>query len=157
MQALAAVAGALALAALPQRGVLVPGSSLGGLRLGMTPAQVRAAWGSRYGGCRDCPDPTWYFNYTKFQPTGAGVEFRAGHVVAIFTLWAPTGWRTSRGLRIGDAEARVTELYGPLLTTHCTSYDALVASRARRQTVIYVRRGTVWGFGLSSAVVPACR
>jgi hypothetical protein len=157
MQALAAVAGALALAVLPQRGVLVHGSSLGGLRLGMTPAQVRATWGSRYGGCRDCPDPTWYFNYTKFQPTGAGVEFRAGRVVAIFTLWAPTGWRTSRGLLIGDAEARVTALYGPLLTTHCTNYDALVASRARTQTVIYVRQGTVWGFGLSSAAVPACR
>jgi hypothetical protein len=157
MHTLAAVAGALALAALPQRGVLVPGSGLGGLKLGMTPTQVRTAWGSSYGRCRNCADPTWYFTYTKFQPAGAGVEFHRGRLIAIFTLWAPTGWRTSRGLLIGDAEARVTALYGPLLTIHCTSYDALVSSHARTQTAIYVRQGTVWGFGLSSAAVPACR
>jgi hypothetical protein len=156
MHALAALAGALALAAPPQHGVLVPGSSLGGLGLGMTPAQVRATWGTRYGRCRNCSDTTWYFTYTKFQPSGAGVQFRRGVVVAIFTLWAPN-WRTSRGLLIGDAEARVTALYGPLLTIRCTDYDALVSSRGGVQTVIYVRDGTVWGFALSSAAVPACR
>jgi len=155
MHALAALAGALTLAALPQHGVLVPGSSLGGLRLGMTPAQVGAAWGQRYGRCRNCADLTWYFNYSKFQPAGAGVRFRRGRVVGIFTLWAPN-WRTSRGLLIGDAEARVTALYGPRLTIHCTNYDALVSSRGGAQTAIYVREATVWGFGLSSAAVPAC-
>jgi hypothetical protein len=137
--------------------VLVAGSSLGGLRIGATPAEVRAAWGTAYGRCRNCADETWYFTYAKFAPAGAGVSFRRGRTISIFTLWAPTGWRTSRGLAIGDAEERVTDLYGPLLTTHCTNYDALVASRAGRQTVIFVRDGTVWGFALSSAVVPACR
>jgi hypothetical protein len=142
---------------LPQRGVLVPGESLGGLRLGMTQAQVRTAWGTAYGRCRNCPDPTWYFTYRMYAPAGAGVSFRQGSVAAIFTLWAPKGWRTSRGLAIGDAEARATALYGALLVVHCQGYDALVASRPRTQTAIYVRNAKIWGFGLSSAAVPVCR
>ena len=73
----------------PPAGVLVPGQSLGGLRLGMTPHQVTAAWGTTHGRCRSCMNTTWYFNYAPFTPQGAGVEFREGHVAAIFTLWAP--------------------------------------------------------------------
>ena len=141
---------------LPQQGVLVPGESLGGLRLGVTQPEVRAAWGAHYGRCRNCADPTWYYTYRKFAPAGAGVSFRNGRAVAIFTLWAPTGWRTSRGLTIGDPEARVTDVYGTLLRFHCGSYDALVASRGKTQTAIYVYDGKVWGFGLSSAAAPVC-
>jgi hypothetical protein len=155
---LAVILVALGLAgSLPERGALVAGESLGGLRLGMTQAQVRAAWGTTYGRCRNCTDLTWYFTYRKYAPSGAGVSFRQGRVAAIFTIWAPAGWRTSRGLAIGDAEARATALYGALLVVHCQGYDALVASRPRAQTAIYIRNGTVWGFGLSSAAVPVCR
>jgi hypothetical protein len=53
-------------AAPPRAGVAVPGKTLGGLALGMTPAQVRAAWGPRHGACRGCRAPTWYFNYARF-------------------------------------------------------------------------------------------
>jgi hypothetical protein len=155
---LAAIVLALSLnGSLPEPGVLVAGESLGSLRLGMTQAQVRGAWGTTYGRCRNCPDPTWYFTYRKYAPAGAGVSFRRGHVVAIFTLWAPAGWRTSRGLGMGDAGARATALYGALLVVHCEGYDALVASRPRTQTAIYVRNDKVWGFGLSLAAVPVCR
>jgi len=45
----ALVLAAPAAAAPPRKGVFAPGRSLGGLRLGMTPAQVRAAWGSSFG------------------------------------------------------------------------------------------------------------
>src|SRR5919202_255612 len=100
------MAALLALAlALPQHGVLVPGRSLGGLRLGATRAEVRTAWGASYGRCRGCADETWYFTYRAFTPQGAGVSFRSGRAVALFTLWSPPGWRTSRGLTIGDAIA----------------------------------------------------
>jgi hypothetical protein len=155
---LAAILVALGLGgSLPERGVLVAGESLGGLRLKMTQAEVREAWGTSYGRCRNCADPKWYFTYRKYAPPGAGVSFRQGRVAAIFTIWAPAGWRTSRGLAIGDAEARATTLHGSLLVVHCQGYDALVASRRHTQTAIYVRDGTVWGFGLSSAAVPVCR
>jgi len=47
-----------AAAAPPEAGVLAPGTSLGGVRLGMTKADVRRTWGSSYGRCRDCD--RWY-------------------------------------------------------------------------------------------------
>ena len=151
---------AVALAAialgLPPAGVVVPGQSFAGLRLGATQAQVRAVWGTRYGRCRDCTQPTWYFTYKGFQPQGAGVAFRNGRVTALFTIWAPSGWRTNRDLRVGDPEAQVASLYGYLPRTECGTYAALVLRRGRVDTQLYVYKGTVWGFGLSRAGAPPC-
>ncbi len=84
-------AGALLLASAgeaspPRQGLVVPGKSLGGLALGATRAEVRAAWGTRYGVCRDCRAQTWYFNLKRFEPQGAGVTFRRGRAVALFTM-----------------------------------------------------------------------
>jgi hypothetical protein len=61
-------------------GVLVPGETLGGVRIGMTKAEVGANWGDRRGVCRECRRTTWYFNYRPFQPQGAGVVFERGRV-----------------------------------------------------------------------------
>lgn len=140
----------------PPAGVFVPGKSLGGLRLGMTPARVRALWGSDYGRCRACARTTWYYNYAVFHPQGAGVEFRAGRVTAVFTLWAPAAWHTPKRLRVGDPEGRVAELYGALPRIRCGGYDSLRLP-GRPTSVVYVRDGKVWGFGLSRAEVPVCR
>jgi len=155
---LAVVAVALAALALglPKAGVVVPGASFAGLRLGATEAQVRATWGRRYGTCRGCAQPTWYFTYADFQPQGAGVAFRKGRVTSLFTLWAPARWRTSRGLTIGQPEARAGALYGSLPRTECGTYAALVLHRGRVDTQVYVYKGTVWGFGLSRAGAPPC-
>jgi hypothetical protein len=143
-------------AAPPTAGVLVPGKSLGGVRLGMTPPQVERAWGSRFGRCRDCSKPTWYFTYKPFQQVGAGVSFSRGRVDAIFTLWSPAGWSSSSGLRIDDAAARVGTLYGELLEVQCGSYSALVLRNGPTTTLFYLYGEKVWGFGLSLAAVPAC-
>src|SRR5947207_15318074 len=99
---------------LPPKAVVVPGRSLAGLGVGATQGQVRAAWGPRYGRCRGCAQPTWYFTYRDFQPQGAGVSFRNGRATALFTIWSPPGWRTNRGLTVGDPEAQVSALYGYL-------------------------------------------
>lgn len=144
-------------AAPPRNGVFEPGRSLGGLRLGMTPAQVRAAWGTAYGRCRNCRTPTWYFNYTRFSPQGAGVEFRRGRVDAIFTLWSPTGWRTTRNLRIGDDEASVTATYGALTRGECGSYRVLLLPRGRVVSAFAIVSGRVWGFALLRAPSRPCR
>ena len=155
--ALVAVATATTAAAPPRAGVFEPGRSLGGLRLGMTPAQVRAAWGTTYGRCRDCRTTTWYFNYAPFAPQGAGVEFRRGRVDAIFTVWSPLGWRTTQGLRIGDDEARVTELHGAANRGECGSYRVLLQPRGRTVSAFYVVDGRVWGFALLTAPSRPCR
>ena len=107
----------------------MPGESLGGLRLGATKAQVERAWGRAYGRCTSCPQETWYFNYFAFQPRGAGVEFRDGRAVAIFTLYQPAGWQTTRGLALGEPESRVRALYPKLARRDCGDYDAFVSRR----------------------------
>lgn len=144
-------------AELPQTGVLMPGQSLGGLRLGATKTQVRAAWGTRFGLCRNCRLTTWYFTYRSFDPHGAGVTFRRGKAVAVFTLWSPAGWRTSKGLRLGEFAARITRLYGSLPRTDCEGYYALLMPHPRAVTAFYVDDGKVWGFGLLRRGIPVCR
>jgi hypothetical protein len=153
----AAALAAPAAAAPPRHGVLAPGKSLGGLRLGATPKQVKAAWGSRYGRCRNCLRTTWYFTYRRFKARGAAVQFRRGRVEAIFTLWAPRGWRTTRGLKIGDEATRVTALYGSLARMDCTGYYALVLPTRGGVNAFYVVNEKVFGFGLVSFQVPVCR
>jgi hypothetical protein len=142
--------------ALPPHATVVPGRSFAGLRIGATGPQVTAAWGARYGVCRGCPRPTWFFTYQRFAPQGAAVSFRAGAAESFYTLRAPSGWHTNRGLRIGDAEGSVTALYGVLPRAECGTYSALVLLRRRVETQFYVYAGKVWGFGLSSAGAPRC-
>src|SRR5689334_7767533 len=89
-----ALAGEHRQAALPVRGVLIAGQSLGGVTLGDTPADVEATWGSNYTICRTCTLTTWYYVYPT-RPVGAAVIFdKANHAVAVFTLGTPFGWRT---------------------------------------------------------------
>jgi hypothetical protein len=155
---LAALLGSGSAAAAPPRaGLLDPGVSLGGLRLGQTQAQVGAAWGTGYGRCRKCTTTTWYFNYRRYKPQGAAVSFRGGRVEAIFTLWAPPGWRTPSGLEIGDPSAKIANLYGPLSRTPCGEYSALVLPMRGGVNVFYVSNRKLWGFGLLNFLVNPCR
>jgi hypothetical protein len=151
------VAASAAGAAPPREGVLAPGASLGGLRLGMTKQQVRAAWGTRFGRCKGCRLETWYYNYRRFSPKGAAVEFRRDRVNAIFTLWQPRGWRTTKGLRLGEPEASVTEVHGTLSRAECGTYSAFLQRSRRALTAYYVLSGRVWGFGLFNAGAEPCR
>lgn len=135
----------------------MPGRSLGGIQLGTTTAELERRWGRAYGVCRGCTRTTWYFNYYAFQPRGAGVEVREGRVAAVFTLYQPSGWSTSRGLALGDPVARVTELYGALVRRECGGYAALQLLRGGTTTAFYIVDERVWGFGLSARGVPVCR
>jgi hypothetical protein len=114
----------------------------------MTPAQVLQAWGKRHGVCRTCVDRTWYFNYRPFTPEGAGVVFRRSRVVHVFTVWRPSGWKTTEGLVLGAPASDVSRTYGSLDRRPCTSYHALLKPGKRVESVFYVFRDKVWGFGL---------
>ena len=146
-----------AAAAPPRAGTLIPGRSLGGLRLGLSPAAVKAAWGRNFGVCRGCAELTWYFNYVAFDPRGAGVTFRSGRANAVFTLWSPTGWRSSDGLRLGDPRARITARYPRAQRTTCNGYYALTIGTGASRTYFYVAGGKLWAFGLRRPTVPPCR
>jgi hypothetical protein len=146
-----------AAAAPPTTGVLVPGRSLGGIALGATAAEVERRWGRAYGVCRGCTVTTWYFNYFAFQPRGAGVELRRGRVAAVFTLYQPPGWRTTRGLVLGDSVARVTSVYGALVRRECGGYAVLELPGRGAVTGFYVLDDRLWAFGLFRPGVPLCR
>ena len=154
--AVAALVLAAALA-LPQPGVLVPGRSLGGIELGATQADVRATWGSRFGRCRSCALPTWYFTYRSFTQQGAAVEFRNGRVVSVYTVWQPRGWRTREGLRLGDRAARITAIYGALRRRECGDYYVLTMRARNVVTAFAVVDDRLWAFSLSRPARPVCR
>lgn len=143
---------------LPKQGVLVVGKTLGGVRLGMTHAQVQHAWGTSHSRCRDCKQETWYFTYRRFHPEGAAVRFRRGRVDAVWTLWKPSGWRTrDRGLRLGSKALLVNARYGALVSIPCGTYRALILTRAQVTTVFYVYGENIWGFGLERPGDSPCR
>ena len=154
--AAALVCASSAAAALPRAGVFLPGRSLGGIRLGESAADVRAALGS-HGVCIGCATSTWYFNYKPFNQRGLAVELTRGRVSAAYTLWQPTGWRATKGLLLGVLEAQLTTSTGPLVSVVCPGYDARVADGPQARSVYYVVQGKLWGFGLLRAHTNPCR
>ncbi len=143
-------------AAPPAEGLFVPGASLGGVRLGMTGAEVKEIWGRRHGVCRDCRRPTWYFNSRPFEPQGAGVSFMRGRVVHVFTLWQPAGWRSSDGLVLGAGEGAAGRDLVVLDDVACDGYTARIAAGPAGRSVFYLFDREVWGFGLLRRGLSPC-
>jgi hypothetical protein len=161
VRSLTSLLGALALAASaiaapPSPGNFAPDTHLGGVEIGMTKAQVERLWGKRHGVCRDCSTTTWYFNYRPFEPQGVAVVFERGRVSHAFTVWRPNGWRTARGLTLGAPASEISKTYGPLDRRECTLYYALVKPGLGAQTVFYVFRDRLWGFGLTVPEASPC-
>jgi len=146
-----------AAAGLPRAGLLVPGRSLGGIRLGESARAVRAALGHWYGVCNDCARPTWYFTYKRLDAHGLAVEFEQRRVVAVYTLWKPRGWHATNGLRLGATPLAVHRRAGRLRTIACDGYDALVADRPSSRTAYFLFDGSLWGFGLFLPNWSPCR
>ena len=146
-----------AAAAVPQKGVLVPGRSLGGVRLGEPAAAVRAALGERYGVCRGCARTTWYFTYKPFDQHGLAVELTRGRVSAVYTLWQPDGWHARGGVQLGALQGQVTVFAGTLIPVACAGYEALVSDAGSVRTAYYIVAEKLWGFGLLRARETPCR
>jgi hypothetical protein len=146
-----------ALLALPPQGVLEPGRSLAGIRLGTPEAQVRRAWGPRFGVCRGCPRRTLYFTYSAFNAVGVAAEFVRGRAVALYTLWSPPGWRTIDAVQLGAEELHVTNTYRGMLRAQCGHYYAFTLRRGRVSTVFWFREGRLWSFGLQRPSLSPCR
>src|SRR4051812_29598847 len=97
-------------AVLPPNGLLVPHQSLAGVRLGDTPAHVRATVGTRYTVCTSCAQPRWFY-FPATRESGPGVSFRRSRVAAVYTLGSPKGWRSTEGLRVGKPAEPLPERY----------------------------------------------
>jgi hypothetical protein len=140
----------------PDAGVLRPGRSLGGVTIGMARQRVLTLWGTSFGRCKTCARETLYFNRFAFRPDGAGIELADGRVSAVFTMWAPAGWSTAEGLRIGEPAVRAVATYPRRLRVACDGYTALVLPGTPR-SVVYVVAGEVWGFALLGRAAGICR
>jgi hypothetical protein len=145
---------------LPQKGVLHPGKSLAGVKLGDTKARVLQTWGKNYRVCprstRMCGELTWYYIYPKGEPLGVAVRFKNEKVVTIFTLGSPSGWRTAQGLLMGQQVERARTLYGALRWSVCIGYGAMSMHRKDSVTSIYTTGEAVYGFALARPSEPVC-
>jgi len=144
-------------ATLPKQGVLVPGKSLAGVRLGDTGAQVMKRWGRSYRVCTVCARRTWMFTYRTGSPVGVAVSFRADRVTAIFTLGAPIGWRTPQGVAVGGDVQGIDDIYGAARWSRCIGYGALSYRVPGAVTSIYTSGEIVYGFALMRAGEPVCQ
>jgi hypothetical protein len=151
------VLAAPATAGLPRAGALVPGHSLGGVRLGQAARAVVAALGRFHCTCSNCRRRTWYFTYLPFDEHGLAVEFERGRVSGVYTLASPGGWHAPHGLRLGATPLAVHRALGTVRTIGCHDYDALVRDSAGARTVYYVFAGRLWGFGLFRPGTAPCR
>jgi hypothetical protein len=152
----ALILAAPAAAGLPRAGLLVPGRSLGGVRLWETPTAVRSTLGRSYGVCRDCSRQTWYFTYRPFSRQGLAVEFERGRVSGVYTLWRPAGWHAP-GLPLGSTPLAVHLIAHARRTVTCRRYDVLVHDTAQARTAYYLFTGRLWGFGLFRRGADPCR
>ena len=153
---LALTAGAAASASLPNQGVLVPGRSLGGVRLGESETGLKTALGS-HSTCNGCRTTTWYFTYKLYDAHGLAVELTKNRVSGIYTLWQPPGWRGPGGLALGASEGQVFSAAGPLVTVKCPSYDVLVRDSSHARTAYYIADDKLYAFGLFRRGASPCR
>jgi hypothetical protein len=148
--------GTSAQAGLPKQGVLDGNRSLAGIKLGDTETMVKKLWGGQFSRCGGCEPETWFYFYPPpADPVGAGVEFRGGKVVAVFTLGSPQGWRTSTGIKVGQILGfpRATD---PQWLS-CNGYSAKPATRSGSAVASILTQGAaVYGFALTRPSVSPC-
>jgi hypothetical protein len=146
-------------ARLPTRGVLVVGKNLAGVEVGQTQARVRRQWGPPGRVCTTypCTDPTWIYLYPRGEPLGAAVRFRKKKVVAVFTLGAVPGWRSTNGITIAEPASEVYKRYPKPKYTKCIGFEALSIPGNGVVTSFYLTSGVVYGFALTVPGLTVCQ
>ena len=142
---------------LPRDGVLVGGRSLAGVKLGDSPAEVRALWGTHFTVCQGCGPTTWFYIIPNGdQPAGASVRFRNGKVTGIFTLGSPLGWHTTTGLRVGELFKTFNDPAPSVHWRSCNGYGAKVTATPSSVTSILTMGQAVYGFALTRPSESVC-
>jgi hypothetical protein len=142
---------------LPVRGIVIPGVSLAGVKVGDTEQRVKKLWGDNFVVCKYCTDPTWLYEYQTGEPLGAAARFQRGKVVAVFSLGSPAGWRTNKGLYIGDPIQNAYTFFPRTGTTRCIGFDAITIKQGNVVTAIYSSAGVVYGFALVTPAMTVCQ
>jgi hypothetical protein len=74
-----------------------------------------------------------------------------------FTVGVPRGWRTSRGVALGDPATKVHSVYGALPWSRCIGYGAVSIRRPGVVASIYTYGDSVYGFALTLPSEPVCQ
>jgi hypothetical protein len=146
-------------ARLPTRGVLVVGNNLAGVKIGQSQARVQQLWGRPGRVCTTypCVDPTWIYLYPRGEPLGAAVRFKKKKVVAVFTLGAVPGWRSTNGIAIADPASKVYDRYDKTKYTKCIGFEAISIPGDGVVTSFYLTSGVVYGFALTIPGLTVCQ
>jgi hypothetical protein len=155
--ALVSHGGSHATGRLPSHGVIVPGVSFAGVKIGDSPKKVRARWGNRFIQCKYCTDMTWLYEYQFGEPLGAAARFQHNKVVAVFSLGSPAGWKTNKGLAMGDPISNVYQYYQTTGTTRCIGFDAITAKTGKNVTAFYSTAGVIYGFAIVIPKMTVCQ
>ena len=158
----ALVATSSATAALPRAGLIVPGRSIAGLRLGVTARAARKAWGIP----AQCGTAAGvhYCRYATARPLSGFVSFvlTRGRVssISLEAAYNPTtkrfvetgplaSFRTAKGIRIGSTAAAVRHAYPS--AGSAASGQELTLTNAKRVTYFLLSSaGNVYGITLNS-------
>jgi len=84
-------------------------------------------------------------------------RLRNDKAVAVFTLGATLGWKTTQGLKVADPSSKVYEIYGEPKFTNCIGYQALSLQGGTMVTSIYLTSGVVYGFAITVRGLPVCQ
>jgi len=146
--------------ALPRQGILVSGRSLAGVHLGDTMATVKKLWGGHFTRCGGCKPAMWFYLYPPpSDPVGAGVQFSAGRVVAVFTLGGPLGWHSESGIHVGQILNNPFDA-GPSDKSRwlsCAGYSAKSTRTAHNAVTSILTQGSaVYGFALTRPSISPC-
>ena len=152
---------------LPTVGVFIPGTSLAGVKLGMTQKQVARILGNNPVLCTVkisdlCKEPVYLYEYTHGEPLGVAVKFHTFKVggtptvSAVFMLGTIAGWKTKEGLKIGDPVSNIYNFYSAPIATNCIGFAALSAKEGKVITSFYTADGIVAGFALTQPPEGIC-
>ena len=147
---------------LPTRGVLKPGVSLAGVKIGDTMTRVKTVLGANFTLCtvatsKLCTEPVWLFEYNRGEPLGVATKFHNGKVSAVFTLGVIEGWKTAEGLKMGDPVSNIYSFYNTPIYTKCIGFEALSMKKGTVTTSIYTASGVVYGFALTAPKEAICQ
>lgn len=142
---------------LPTRGLFVPGVSLAGVHIGDTQKRVVSILGPKYKTCAFCTDPTFLWMYGSGEPLGMAARFENGKVVAVFTLGSPAGWKTDKGLAMGDGVSNVYNFFPNTGTKRCIGFDAITVRTGNVMTAFYSSAGVVYGFAMVIPSMTVCQ
>jgi len=130
--------------------VVVPGTSMGGVKLGDSLATVRRVFGKQ-----SFPAPPGP-NYKEilFRVPDLIVRLRNDKVVALVS--SAENLRTPQGLAVGQPISRVKAVYGTLPTLRCDVAVLHVIRGATSATYIGTVRGEVAGIDIAMRSEPPC-